>query len=90
MMEMEVRHRCAQLSDMGIRLRGLTSLCAQKWEGDINITLPVTFSQVKILNPKYYTETIFMTVMCKLNPLVTQDLTHNLTSLTYMIGTRII
>ncbi|KAG0608291.1 hypothetical protein M758_8G094600 [Ceratodon purpureus] len=45
MMEMEVRHRCAQLSDMGIKLRGLTSLCAQKWEGDINITLPVAFSQ---------------------------------------------
>jgi TAG lipase/steryl ester hydrolase/phospholipase A2/LPA acyltransferase len=46
-----VRHRCAQLSDMGIRLRGLTSLCAQKWEGDINITLPITFSQVKMINP---------------------------------------
>lgn len=46
MMEMEVRHRCAQVLDMGIRLRGLTSVCAQMWEGDINIVLPITFSQV--------------------------------------------
>jgi hypothetical protein len=46
MAEIEVKHWCSQLADLGIEMGGFTSLYAQNWEADINIVLPMGFSQV--------------------------------------------
>jgi len=46
LVEMEVKHRCAQLVKLGIRMGGLTSMYAREWEGNINIVMPVTLSKV--------------------------------------------
>ncbi|CAK9864534.1 unnamed protein product [Sphagnum jensenii] len=44
--EIEVKHWCSHLADLGIEMGGFTSLYAQNWEADINIVLPMGFSQV--------------------------------------------
>jgi TAG lipase/steryl ester hydrolase/phospholipase A2/LPA acyltransferase len=46
MAEIETKHWCSQLANLGIEMGGFTSLYAQNWEGDINIVLPMGFSQV--------------------------------------------
>ncbi|KAH8944415.1 hypothetical protein BDL97_13G109000 [Sphagnum fallax] len=46
MAEIEAKHWCSQLANLGIEMGGFTSLYAQNWEGDINIVLPMGFSQV--------------------------------------------
>ncbi|KAL3687933.1 hypothetical protein R1sor_014242 [Riccia sorocarpa] len=43
--EMEVKHRCSQVLQMGFGLGGLAKLFAQDWEGDITIVMPATFAQ---------------------------------------------
>ncbi|XP_024522797.1 triacylglycerol lipase SDP1 isoform X1 [Selaginella moellendorffii] len=43
--EMEVKHRCRQVLEMGFHLFGLAKLFAQDWEGDVTIVMPATFAQ---------------------------------------------
>ncbi|KAJ7559305.1 hypothetical protein O6H91_04G078800 [Diphasiastrum complanatum] len=43
--EMEVKHRCNQVLEMGFRMYGIAKLFAQDWEGDITIVMPATFAQ---------------------------------------------
>ncbi|KAG6552791.1 hypothetical protein Mapa_005739 [Marchantia paleacea] len=43
--EMEVKHRCSQVLQMGFRAGGLAKLFAQDWEGDVTIVMPATFAQ---------------------------------------------
>lgn len=47
--EMEVKHRCRQVMEMGFEVFGLAKLFAQDWEGDVTIVMPATFAQVSKL-----------------------------------------
>lgn len=51
--EMEVKHRCKQVMEMGFEVFGLAKLFAQDWEGDVTIVMPATFAQFAkiITNP---------------------------------------
>ncbi|KAJ8760047.1 hypothetical protein K2173_010903 [Erythroxylum novogranatense] len=51
--EMEVKHRCNQVLELGFPLGGLAKLFAQDWEGDVTVVMPATLAQYsKILqNP---------------------------------------
>ncbi|KAF3675467.1 Triacylglycerol lipase SDP1L [Capsicum annuum] len=51
--EMEVKHRCNQVLELGFPLRGLAKLFAQDWEGDVTVVMPATLAQyLKIIqNP---------------------------------------
>ncbi|CAF2171711.1 unnamed protein product [Brassica rapa] len=53
LMEMEVKHRCNQVLELGLPLREVAKLFAQEWEGDVTIVMPATISQyLKIIqNP---------------------------------------
>lgn len=53
--EMEVKHRCEQILELGIPLGGIAKLFAQEWEGDVTVVMPATLAQYsKILqNPTY-------------------------------------
>ncbi|XP_051149670.1 triacylglycerol lipase SDP1-like isoform X2 [Andrographis paniculata] len=55
LVEMEVKHRCNQIMELGFPLGGLAKLFAQDWEGDVTVVMPVTLSQLlKIIqNPSY-------------------------------------
>lgn len=44
--EMEVKHRCNQVLELGFPLRGLAKLFAQDWEGDVTVVMPATLAQV--------------------------------------------
>lgn len=46
--EMEVKHRCRQVLEMGFIAFGLAKLFAQDWEGDVTIVMPATFAQVSL------------------------------------------
>ncbi|CAK9873240.1 unnamed protein product [Sphagnum jensenii] len=52
-LEMEVKHRCKQVLEMGFSAFGLAKLFAQDWEGDVTIVMPATFAQFAkiITNP---------------------------------------
>lgn len=45
--EMEVKHRCNQILELGFPLGGLAKLFAQDWEGDVTIVMPATLAQVR-------------------------------------------
>lgn len=45
--EMEVKHRCNQILELGFPLGGVAKLFAQDWEGDITVVMPATLAQVK-------------------------------------------
>ncbi|KAK8541964.1 hypothetical protein V6N12_014577 [Hibiscus sabdariffa] len=51
--EMEVKHRCSQILELGFRMGGLAKIFAQDWEGDVTVVMPATVSlYLKILqNP---------------------------------------
>uniref|UniRef100_A0A2N9FUC1 PNPLA domain-containing protein n=1 Tax=Fagus sylvatica TaxID=28930 RepID=A0A2N9FUC1_FAGSY len=51
--EMEVKHRCNQILELGFPLGGLAKLFAQDWEGDVTVVMPATLAQyLKIIqNP---------------------------------------
>ncbi|WCJ33336.1 Patatin-like phospholipase family protein [Euphorbia peplus] len=51
--EMEVKHRCNQVLELGFPLGGLAKLFAQDWEGDVTVVMPATLSQMSkiIQNP---------------------------------------
>ncbi|EPS72361.1 hypothetical protein M569_02395, partial [Genlisea aurea] len=53
--EMEVKHRCNQVLELGFPLGGLAKLFAQDWEGDVTIVMPATLAQLSkiIQNPSY-------------------------------------
>ncbi|CAH8384148.1 unnamed protein product [Eruca vesicaria subsp. sativa] len=53
LVEMEVKHRCNQVLELGLPLREVAKLFAQEWEGDVTIVMPATISQyLKIIqNP---------------------------------------
>ncbi|TVU35030.1 hypothetical protein EJB05_16896, partial [Eragrostis curvula] len=53
--EMEVKHRCNQVLELGFRLGGLAKLFAQDWEGDVTVVMPATLAQYSkmIQNPSY-------------------------------------
>ncbi|KAF3777913.1 Triacylglycerol lipase [Nymphaea thermarum] len=53
--EMEVKHRCNQVLELGFPLGGLAKLFAQDWEGDVTVVMPATLSQYSkiIQNPTY-------------------------------------
>lgn len=44
--EMEVKHRCNQILELGFPLGGIVKLFAQDWEGDVTVVMPATLSQV--------------------------------------------
>lgn len=51
--EMEVKHRCNQMLELGFPFGGLAKLFAQEWEGDITVVMPATLAQYSkiIQNP---------------------------------------
>ncbi|KAL0929000.1 hypothetical protein M5K25_000939 [Dendrobium thyrsiflorum] len=53
--EMEVKHRCDQILELGIPLGGIAKLFAQEWEGDVTVVIPATLAQYSkiIQNPTY-------------------------------------
>ncbi|KAL3632534.1 mitogen-activated protein kinase tyrosine protein phosphatase sdp1 [Castilleja foliolosa] len=53
--EMEVKHRCNQILELGFPLGGLAKLFAQDWEGDVTVVMPATLTQLSkiIQNPSY-------------------------------------
>lgn len=53
--EMEVKHRCNQVLELGFPLGGLAKLFAQDWEGDVTVVMPATLAQLSklIQNPSY-------------------------------------
>ncbi|KAJ4822180.1 mitogen-activated protein kinase tyrosine protein phosphatase sdp1 [Turnera subulata] len=53
--EMEVKHRCNQVLELGFPLGGLAKLFAQDWEGDVTVVMPVTLAQLSkiIQNPTH-------------------------------------
>ncbi|KHN14920.1 Triacylglycerol lipase SDP1 [Glycine soja] len=55
LVEMEVKHRCNQILELGFPLGGLAKLFAQDWEGDVTVVIPATLAQyTKIIqNPSY-------------------------------------
>ncbi|CAN8297967.1 unnamed protein product [Cochlearia groenlandica] len=50
LVEMEVKHRCNQVLELGFPLGGLAKLFAQEWEGDVTVVMPATLAQVLIQN----------------------------------------
>ncbi|KAK9671146.1 hypothetical protein RND81_12G009300 [Saponaria officinalis] len=53
--EMEVKHRCSQILELGFPLGGIAKLFAQAWEGDVTVVMPATLAQYSkiIQNPSY-------------------------------------
>ncbi|KAI3446507.1 hypothetical protein Pfo_003172 [Paulownia fortunei] len=53
--EMEVKHRCNQILELGFPLGGVAKLFAQDWEGDVTVVMPATLAQLSkvIQNPSY-------------------------------------
>ncbi|KAF9595158.1 hypothetical protein IFM89_037587 [Coptis chinensis] len=53
--EMEVKHRCNQVLELGFPLGGLAKLFAQDWEGDVTVVMPATLAQYSkiIQNPSH-------------------------------------
>ncbi|KAL0334338.1 UNVERIFIED_CONTAM: Triacylglycerol lipase SDP1 [Sesamum angustifolium] len=53
--EMEVKHRCHQILELGFPLGGVAKLFAQDWEGDVTVVMPATLAQLSkvIQNPSY-------------------------------------
>ncbi|MCL7047376.1 hypothetical protein MKW94_015319 [Papaver nudicaule] len=53
--EMEVKHRCHQVLELGFPLGGLAKLFAQDWEGDVTVVMPATLAQYSkiIQNPSH-------------------------------------
>ncbi|KAL4370612.1 triacylglycerol lipase SDP1 [Arachis duranensis] len=53
--ELEVKHRCNQILELGFPLGGLAKLFAQDWEGDVTVVMPATLAQYSkiIQNPSY-------------------------------------
>ncbi|KAF8028854.1 hypothetical protein BT93_E1504 [Corymbia citriodora subsp. variegata] len=51
--EMEVKHRCNQVLELGFPLGGIAQLFAQDWEGDVTVVMPATLAQYSkiIQNP---------------------------------------
>lgn len=47
LVEMEVKHRCNQILELGFPLGGLARLFAQEWEGDVTVVMPATLAQVR-------------------------------------------
>lgn len=43
--EMEVKHRCNQVWELGFPMGGIAKLFAQDWEGDVTIVMPATLAQ---------------------------------------------
>ncbi|XP_048127855.1 triacylglycerol lipase SDP1-like isoform X2 [Rhodamnia argentea] len=43
--EMEVKHRCNQVLELGFPLGGIAQLFAQDWEGDVTVVVPATLAQ---------------------------------------------
>lgn len=46
LVEMEVKHRCNQVLELGFPLGGIAKLFAQDWEGDVTVVMPATLAQV--------------------------------------------
>ncbi|KAK4485486.1 hypothetical protein RD792_008128 [Penstemon davidsonii] len=55
LVEMEVKHRCNQILELGFPLGGIAKLFAQDWEGDVTVVMPATLAQLSkiIQNPSY-------------------------------------
>ncbi|KAJ4847014.1 mitogen-activated protein kinase tyrosine protein phosphatase sdp1 [Turnera subulata] len=53
--EMEVKHRCNQVLELGFPLGGIAQLFAQDWEGDVTVVMPATLAQYSkiIQNPTH-------------------------------------
>lgn len=53
--EMEVKHRCNQIRELGFPMEGIAKLFAQDWEGDVTVVMPATLAQYSkiIQNPSH-------------------------------------
>ncbi|KAK1293083.1 Triacylglycerol lipase SDP1 [Acorus calamus] len=53
--EMEVKHRCNQILELGFPLGGIAKLFAQDWEGDVTVVMHATLAQYSkiIVNPSH-------------------------------------
>ncbi|KAF8403589.1 hypothetical protein HHK36_011693 [Tetracentron sinense] len=53
--EMEVKHRCNQILELGFPMGGIAKLFDQDWEGDVTIVMPATLAQYSkiIQNPSH-------------------------------------
>ncbi|XP_062166331.1 triacylglycerol lipase SDP1-like [Alnus glutinosa] len=57
LVEMEVKHRCNQILELGFPLGGIAQLFAQDWEGDVTVVMPATLAQYsKIIQNISYVE----------------------------------
>lgn len=54
LVEMEVKHRCNQVLELGFPLGGIARLFAQDWEGDVTVVMPATLSQVVFIYVSNY------------------------------------
>ena len=52
--ELEVKHRCNQIWELGFPMGGIAKLFAQDWEGDVTIVMPATLAQVIASDLFYY------------------------------------
>lgn len=43
--EMEMKHRCNQIWELGFAMGGIAKLFSQEWEGDVTIVMPATLAQ---------------------------------------------
>jgi len=48
LVEMEVKHRCNQILELGFPLGGIAKLFAQEWEGHVTVVMPATLAQVSM------------------------------------------
>ncbi|CAA0837430.1 Triacylglycerol lipase SDP1 [Striga hermonthica] len=51
--EMEVKHRCNQMLELGFSIGGLVKLFAQDWEGDVTIVMPANLPRLSKMIQKY-------------------------------------
>ncbi|RWV90125.1 hypothetical protein GW17_00047696 [Ensete ventricosum] len=61
--EMEVKHRCNQILELGFPLGGIAKLFAQDWEGDVTVVMPATLAQVALISVCFFFLIIFYSVV---------------------------
>lgn len=63
--EMEVKHRCHQILELGFPLGKVAKLFAQDWEGDVTVVMPATLAQVYNTARNFNSFQVKFVIMCK-------------------------